>query len=269
MSALGSGLVLDAVRVGYRSNRRRPRRGPDHVVVDGIAAEARPGEVTAVIGPNGAGKSTLLRTVLGLQPALAGAITLAGSDLSELSPRDRARRSAVVLTDRVEAGLLTGREVAELGRHPHHGLVAGRLSAAENDLIETTLDRMHAADLADERFAELSDGQRQRLLLTRALVQEPELLVLDEPSAYLDVGARVDLLALLAEVATERRIVVLVSTHEVELSLRMADRIFLIDRHRLTSGRPPALVEDGSIAAVFGTVRTRFDAATGTFVLRT
>ena len=263
-----AGLNLNGVRVGYRSPLRWPRRGPDRVVLDNIDATAAVGEVTAVIGPNGAGKSTLLRSLLGLQQALAGRVELSGRDLLGLSPGERARRSAVVLTDRVEAGLLTGREVAELGRHPHHGLVAGRISRSEAMLVEETLARMHATELARDRFAELSDGQRQRILLARALIQQPELLVLDEPSAYLDVGARVELLALLGEIARERGIVVLISTHEVELALRMADQLFLLDRGRLRSGAPAGLIADGSIGAVFGTTRTRFDPASRSFVLR-
>lgn len=237
-------------------------------ILDGCDLHCAEGELVGIIGPNGAGKSTLLRSLLGLQPPLAGRIELSGLDLLGLSPGERARRSAVVLTDRIEAGLLTGREVAELGRHPHHRLVAGRLSRAEAMLVEETLERMHAAELARKKFAELSDGQRQRILLARALVQQPELLVLDEPSAYLDVGARVELLALLGEVAQERGIVVLISTHEVELALRMADQLFLLDRGRLRFGTPATLIIDGSIGAVFGTRRTRFDPTSRSFVLR-
>lgn len=265
---VSSGLTLTGVRVGYRSPRRWPQPATERVVLEDVRATAAAGELTAVIGPNGAGKSTLLRSLLGLQPLLAGRIELSGLDLLGLRVGERARRSAVVLTDRIEAGLLTGREVAELGRHPHHGLIAGRLSRAEADLIDQTLDRMGASELAGQRFTELSDGQRQRILLARALVQQPELLVLDEPSAYLDVGARVELMALLSEVATERGIIVLISTHEVELALRMADRLFLLDHGRLRSGPPDVLIADGSIGAVFGTERTRFDQTSRSFVLR-
>ncbi len=281
-------LTLTEVAVGYSSRRSSSRRsssrrsssrgpstppggngsGSDRLVLTGVDAVAPAGMVTAVIGPNGAGKSTLLRSLLGLQPLLAGSVTLAGRDLLALSPRDRARASAVVLTDRVEVGLLTGRQVAELGRYPAHGLLAGRLGQAERTLVETTLERLGATDLAGARFAELSDGQRQRILLARALVSEPELLVLDEPSAYLDVGARVDLMALLAEVAVERGIVVLVSTHEVELALRLAERVFLVHAGRLRAGTPAELIGDGAVGATFDTERSRFDPASGSFVLR-
>ncbi|QDP95508.1 ABC transporter ATP-binding protein [Microlunatus elymi] len=269
----GAGLRLDDLRVGYRHTRRWPASEPDRVIVDGITAEAPAGRVTAVLGPNGAGKSTLLRTVAGLQPALGGAIMLRGAagvdhDLLRLSPRDRARRTAVVLTERVDVGLLTGREVVELGRHPYLGLVS-RLTDRDHRLIAEVLADLQATDLAEQRFAELSDGQRQRLLLARALVTEPELLILDEPSAFLDVGARVDLMALLDRLARQRSITVLVSTHEVELALRMAHQLWLIDDHRLITGTPSTLIDNGRIGTVFGTPHAVFDPATRTFGVRT
>lgn len=262
-----AGLTLTDVAVGYRH-----RRG-DRVIVDEVEAVAPAGRVTAVLGPNGAGKSTLIRSIVGLQPLLRGTVTLTGadgrqSDLLHLSPRERARRTAVVLTEWIDAGLLTGREVVELGRHPYLGLV-GRLTDHDRQLIGAILADLQAADLARERFAELSDGQRQRLLLARALVSEPELLVLDEPSAFLDVGARVDLMALLGRIARDRRITVLLSTHEVELALRMADRLWLIHDHRISSADPQTMITDGRIARVFGTRHAVFDPASGTFGVRT
>jgi iron complex transport system ATP-binding protein len=259
-------LTLTGVAAGYR------HRGRDRVIVDEVEAVAPAGAVTALLGPNGAGKSTLLRSLVGLQPLLRGGVTLTDArgqdtELLQLSPRERARRTAVVLTERVDAGLLTGREVVELGRHPYLGLI-GRLTDRDRFLVGETLAELQAGDLAGERFAELSDGQRQRLLLARALVGEPELLVLDEPSAFLDVGARVDLMALLGRIARDRGITVLLSTHEVELALRMADRLWLIQDHRITVGAPAAMVADGRIARVFGTRHAVFDAASGTFRVR-
>jgi iron complex transport system ATP-binding protein len=260
-----TGLTLHGVTAGYRHRRTaRP------IVLD-VEASAPAGQVTALLGPNGAGKSTLLRSIVGLQPLLGGDVRLSDGagdhDLLAMSPRERARRTAVVLTERIEAGLLTGREVVELGRHPYLGLV-GRLTDRDRQLISTVLADLHATDLAGERFTELSDGQRQRLLLARALVAEPDLLVLDEPSAFLDVGARVDLMTLLGRMAKQRLITVLLSTHEVELALRMADQLWLIDDHRVITGTPEKLVADGLVGRVFGTDHAVFDPATGTFRVR-
>lgn len=282
-------LDLRQLSVGYRHTRRWPFTGADRPVVTGIAATALGGEVTALLGPNGAGKSTLLRSVAGLQPALGGQVLwvdrdVRAHDLLRMAPRQRARRIAVVLTERVDAGLLTGREVVELGRHPHLGLL-GRLSEPDHLMIDRVLADLHADDLAGRRFTELSDGQRQRLLLARALVAEPDLLVLDEPSAFLDVGARVDLMALLARIARERMIPVLMSTHEVELALRLADRLWLIHGsgtgpdagppeagmragRELTSGTGAELTASGLIGRVFGTEHAVFDPASKTFGVR-
>lgn len=275
LSPGGSRLVLTDLRAGYRQTGRRApqlRRIPDRVVVDGVTAAARAGEVTALLGPNGAGKSTLLRSVAGLQPLLAGQVWWrdragADHDLLKLPARERARRTAVVLTERVDAGLLTGREVVELGRHPYLSLV-GRLTDRDRRLIDRVLDELQASEPAGQRFVELSDGQRQRLLLARALVSEPDVLILDEPSAFLDVGARVDLMALLHRLARERMITVLISTHEVELALRMADRFWLIHDHQLTSGTAGELIDTGLISGVFGTAHAVFDPQTRTFGVR-
>jgi iron complex transport system ATP-binding protein len=237
-----------------------------------VDAAARAGELTALLGTNGAGKSTLLRSITGLQPLLSGRVKLIGNDASEyglheLDARERARRVAVTLTERIDAGLLTGREVTELGRHPYQGLVS-TLSGPEQRLIDETLAVLQAGDFADQRFAELSDGQRQRIAIARALVTEPDVLVLDEPSAFLDVGARIELMGLLRSIAQNRMITVLVSTHEVELALQLADQLWLIRDRGVVTGDVPGLIAGGDISAVFATEHTGFDPRTRTFRLR-
>src|SRR5690606_35778635 len=180
-------LRLRGVAVGYRRplTRLPGRLGGPAVVADDIDVAARSGGVTALLGPNGAGKSTLLRSILGLQPLLAGSATLDDEPIGRMPPRLRARRISVVLTDRVDAGLLTAREVAQLGRYPHSRLT-GWLTGRERTVVDSVLHRLGAHTWAHRRFAELSDGQRQRILLARALVTEPELLILDEPTSFLD-----------------------------------------------------------------------------------
>ncbi|MDH6283367.1 ABC transporter ATP-binding protein [Prescottella agglutinans] len=253
-------LVLDGVTVGYSG------RPPREVLAD-LNLTAHAGQVTALLGPNGAGKSTLLRSVAGLQRVLGGTVRLDGADVTALPPAQRAKRIAVVLTDRVDAGLLTGGEVAALGRLPHQGF-ASRLSAAEKQLIADSLERMGAAHLADVRLHEMSDGQRQRVLIARALVQQPSLLVLDEPSAFLDVAARVELLALLAEIADDAGITVLLSTHDVELVLRTSQHVWLAAGDgSVVDGTPATLVESGAIRRAFDSQRVRFDSAAGIFRL--
>ncbi|CAM2781061.1 ABC transporter ATP-binding protein [Prescottella defluvii] len=253
-------LVLDGVTVGY------PGRPPREVLTD-LHLTAHSGQVTALLGPNGAGKSTLLRSVAGLQRIIRGSVRLDDTDITTLTPAERARRVAVVLTDRVDGGLLTGGEVAALGRLPHQGF-ASRLSAAERRLIAESLDRMGATDLADVRLHEMSDGQRQRVLIARALVQQPALLVLDEPSAFLDVAARVELLVLLEEIATDAGITVLLSTHDVELVLRTAQHVWLAAGDgTVVDGTPSTLIDSGAIRRAFDSRRVHFDPADGIFRL--
>jgi iron complex transport system ATP-binding protein len=257
-----TGLDVLGADVGYR------RRRATTTVLAGVTLRAAPGELTALLGPNGAGKSTLLRTIAGLQPPLAGAIRLGGADLVALAPEQRARRVAVVLTERVEAGLLTAWELAALGRHPHTG-PRGALRAADRAAVRAALVSVGAEHLAARPVGELSDGERQRVLIARALAQRPQLLLLDEPTAFLDAPSRVSVTGLLRRLARERHIVVVTSTHDVDLALRVADHGWLLDRERrLRAGSPAELVARGAVGAAFDSAELRFDAAAGTFVMR-
>ncbi|MBS9533924.1 (2Fe-2S)-binding protein [Mycobacterium sp. M1] len=256
------GIELRAVSIGYRHRRRTV------TVATGLTALARRGELTVLLGPNGAGKSTLIRTLAGLQPALDGTVRLGGTDLTRLTAVDRARRVAVVLTDRVEAGLLSARELVGLGRIPHLGL-SGRLGGDDAAVVDWALDAVGAQQLAGRPAAELSDGERQRVLTARALAQQPELLVLDEPTAFLDVAARADLLGLLRRLAREQQLAVLLSTHDLELALRLADRVWLLDpAGGLTDAVGEELMLSGRIGALFDGDTVRFDATGGVFTCR-
>lgn len=259
-------LDLADVTVGYRTRRAlRPRT--TQTVVSGIDAAARGGELTVLLGPNGSGKSTLLRTVCGLQPALHGSITLSGNDIRTMSADDSARAIAVVLTDRVDPGMLSARELAGLGRTPHLGL-GGRMNARDHAVVAWALDAVGATHLAERPASELSDGERQRVLTARALAQEPTLLVLDEPTAFLDVSSRVALVELMRQAAREHGLAVVMSTHDLELALRVADHVWLVDRAgRLFTGTPERLALDGSIGAVFDSQSLRFDVGSGVFTL--
>lgn len=257
-----TGLAIAGLDVGYRARRRT------RTVLQGLCAKACRGALTALVGPNGVGKSTLLRTVAGLQPALAGRVWLDGADLLAIPAPQRARRLAVVLTARVEVGLLTARELVALGRYPHTG-AAGILQPADVAAVADAIAAVGAVPLADRPVGELSDGERQRVLTARALAQQPDLLLLDEPSAFLDVSARVALLAMLRRLAHERGLCVVVSTHDLELVLRLADQLWLLDHEGVLHTGPPAhLIAEGEIGRVFDTDDLAFDAASGTFAVR-
>lgn len=248
--------------VGYRNRRR------DTVVADRLTARARRGELTVLLGPNGCGKSTLIRTLCGLQRSLAGRVILDGTELTALAGDERARRVGVVLTERVDPGLLSARELAGLGRIPHLGL-GGRMRPRDHAVVDWALTAVGAAPLADRPAAQLSDGERQRVLTARALAQQPGLLVLDEPTAFLDVSARAGLVELLHRLARDQDLTVLMSTHDLELALQVADRVWLMTPDgRLLDAAPEELMLAGHIGAVFDGDTLRFDPGSGVFVLR-
>lgn len=239
-------LRCEALSVGYRRRRR------DLPVLPPVTASVAAGTLVTLLGPNGTGKSTLLRTVAGLQRALCGSIEIEGRPLRHYHATDLARVVGVVLSEPVAVGALSGRQMVGLGRYAHTGW-NGRLRQSDEAAIDRALASAGAAHLADRDCRELSDGERQRLNLARVLAQEPTLIVLDEPTAYLDVSARRELMILLHRLTRERSISVVASTHDLDLALRHADTVWLIDRSgMLQSGTPEDLVVDGAVAASFG-----------------
>lgn len=262
-----TGVELRDLTIGYA--RRRAFRGRTVTeIASKVNAVARRGELTALVGPNGAGKSTLLRTLCGLQAPLGGQVFVDGEDLATVRPADLATRISVVLTERIDPGLLTVRELVALGRTPHLPASA-RLSPEDRAAVDQALEAVGATRLASRQFSELSDGQRQRSLTARALAQDPSMLVLDEPTSFLDVPSRVELVDVLGRLAREQNLAVVMSTHELELALRVADRMWLLGTDRtLTCDTPAALAESGRIGAAFDRGRMRFDSRTMVFDLK-
>lgn len=258
--------ILEAtdLQAGYRNGRR------DRVtIVHDVTARLLPGRLVCLLGPNGAGKSTLLRTLVGSQDPLDGDIALTGRSLRTISARERAQRLSVVLTDRIDVGYLTARELVAIGRTPRVGWFS-RLGDDDRDMVDRVLDICGADDLADRQVHQLSDGERQRVMIARALAQEPEVLVLDEPTAFLDLTRRVELLALLRHLTDDHGLAVLMSTHELELALRHADQIWLVHPDgRFSAGTPEDLVFAGEIESAYATNGVLFDDHRGTFVADT
>ena len=248
-----TGLVLRDLTIGYRGRRGR-------TVAAELTATAETGRLTSLIGPNGAGKSTLLRTVCGLQPPLAGGVELAdGTPVASLRATALARRVAVVTTDTVDPGRLTASEVVALGRTPYLS-PTGRLSETDRAATHAALDAVRGTHLADRPFHDLSDGERQRVLAGRALAQEPELLVLDEPTSHLDAPSRVEFLDLLQSLARDQDIAVLMSSHELELVMRLSDQVWLLRTDgTMVTGTPAEVASSGAVSAAFDRGRLHFD----------
>jgi len=211
-----------------------------------------------LLGPNGIGKSTLLRTLARMQPALWGSIELGGSDLRSITDIALARRLGVVLTERVVVESLPVRRIVELGRYPHSGWF-GRITDRDRAAVDWAIDAVGARHLAARDFNRLSDGERQRVMIARALAQEPVLLVLDEPTAFLDVPSRVELMGLLRRLTREGPLAVVVSTHDLELALRTADVIWLVmPGGELATGAPEDVVLTGALGQAFEGRHIRF-----------
>ena len=257
MSAL---LAARGLAVGYA-----PRRRPPVEVATGIDVELHRGELVCLLGPNGAGKSTLMRTLAGLQRPLAGAVDFDGGDLHRLHEDERARLLGLVLTERVAAGNLSAYALVALGRYPYTGW-DGRLSEADEEVVRWALGAVGAEDLAARSVDELSDGERQKVMVARALAQEPALLLLDEPTAFLDLPRRVEIMQLLRRLAYDTGRAVLLSTHDLDLALRCADRLWLLPAGGpLETGAPEDLVLSGALQDAFAGVE--FEPETGSFRL--
>jgi iron complex transport system ATP-binding protein len=233
-------LRVEALDFGY----------PGRPVLRGVDFAARAGEIIALCGPNGAGKSTLLRVILGLLPARAGRVLLAGDAVSALPRREIARRAALLMQDSPLDLPLSAREVVALGRLPHLRRFQAE-GADDSAAIDAALDLTDTRSFADRLVTELSGGERHRVQLARALAQETPLLLLDEPTASLDVAHQLQALRLLRAVAARGR-TVLVALHDLSLAARSCDRILLLGDGQLQAdGRPVDVLTEANLARLF------------------
>jgi len=252
-------LNADELGIGYGGKKR------DHWVAKGLNLELPAGCLVCLLGPNGAGKSTLLRTLAGMQPPLAGGVEIGGESFATLSSRERARRVSVVLTDTLPTGMLTAYALVALGRHPYSGWL-GRLTAKDHERIEWAIQAVGAEDLAGRQVYELSDGERQKVSVARALAQEARVMLLDEPTAYLDLPRRVELMGLLRELAHRESMGILLSTHDLDVALRFADRLWLMEADgSVLEGVPEDLALSGDFARIFASERVDWDVELGSF----
>lgn len=254
--------------VGYPLRKRGAPAA--RVILERVNAELRPGELVCLAGPNGAGKSTLLCALCGLQAPLGGRVLLLGQDLRRLSAGAIARHLSLVLTERVDVGNLTVFDLALLGRHPFTNWL-GQAAPEDESIAWESLRAVGIEHLAQRSLRELSDGERQKALLARALAQQPRILLLDEPTAFLDLPHRIQMLHLLRRLAqaAPRRAVAL-STHDLDLALRVADVIWLLPGDGLLHiGAPEDLVLSGVFDSAFSRHDVRFEPAAGVFQQQT
>lgn len=245
---------------GYRRGRRR------RVVSAALDGSLPPASLTALAGTNGTGKSTLLRTLAGLQPPLGGEVCWMGRPLSAYTPAELARTVAVVLTERPAGEGLTAYDVAAMGRMPHTGF-GGRLSAHDRAVVDEALREAGCEALARRRIDSLSDGERARVMVAKALAQQTPVILLDEPTAFLDFPGRVAMLGLLRRLAARHGKTILLSTHDLELTFSAVGRLWLLSPEGLFQGTPRRLADDGIIERLFGAGGIRFDSGAMRFTL--
>ena len=231
------------------------------VVVAGAEISVRRGEILVLIGPNGAGKSTVLKTIAGQLEPIAGTVYIEGSERSSLALPDIAKKQAVMLTDRRPAEKMSCEEVVSLGRYPYTGRL-GILSEEDKRIVRDTMDLVHVTELAGRDYNAISDGQRQRVLLARAICQEPEIMILDEPTSYLDIRHKLEFIDILRSLVKERGIAVIMSMHELELAYITADEVLCIDAEGGIglSGTPAEVFGDKRLSALYGLEEGRLSA---------
>ncbi len=249
-------LSLDSLTVGYKGVP----------LISDITLSLAKGEVLTLIGPNGSGKSTILKSMTRQLALISGTVYIDSRNMSVLSGKDIATKLAVVLTERIRPELMTCRELVSAGRYPYTGGF-GLLTAHDKEIVERSLERVHALDIADKDVTEISDGQRQRILLARAICQEPEIIVLDEPTSFLDIRHKTELLEILSGMA-KQGITVVMSLHEIDLAERISDKIVCVKGEHIAGyGTPSEIFTDENISRLYEIERGRFNALIGSVEL--
>jgi iron complex transport system ATP-binding protein len=253
-------LHTSGLEIGYQAGKNKTK-----VIAGPLDLELHAGQLICLLGPNGCGKSTLLRTISGLQHPLKGEIILDGKDLKKLKPAQVAKKISLVLTDNMRSGNLDVYSLISLGRYPYSGWL-GILTAQDKQIIDQAIKATHTEAFLNRKMDSLSDGECQKVMLARAMAQDTPLIILDEPTAHLDLPSRIQLMRLLHQLAKETNKAILLSTHELDLALQVADQIWLMSNGgHLDAGLPEELVLNGSFQHAFDKDGIAFDAATGTF----
>lgn len=255
---MGTILEIENLKIGYARSGK--------VLLSDLIVSVPAGQLISLLGLNGSGKTTLLRTLAGQLPPLAGELRFNGH--ARPSPLERAMLMAMVGTDRQVPALMLAYDLVALGRSPYTGLL-GRLSKEDHRQVQRALAHTGASALAQRRMGDLSDGEKQKVLLARAIAQDTDMILLDEPNTYLDLKNRVMIFQQLLRLKEEMGKTILLSTHDLQLALELSDTIWLLDgMGKLHKGSPAELVEAGIIAQVFEDSHIAFNAQTRTFTLK-
>jgi iron complex transport system ATP-binding protein len=233
-------IQINDLSIGYPQGR-----GKQKFIKEQISQQLYAGELTCLLGANGTGKSTLLRTLSGSQPSLKGEIIVNGRLLQSYSDNERARLIGLVLTDKTNVGGISVFDLVALGRHPYTGFF-GRLRKYDRKVVMASMKKVGILHQSDSYVSELSDGERQKAMIAKALAQECPVIILDEPTAFLDVNSRIETMLLLRELAEKEQKSILLSTHDIESAIRMGSRFWLMSQDKpFLSGKPEELILSG------------------------
>ena len=203
-----------------------------------ITLKVRKGEILVLIGPNGAGKSTILKNIIREMQPISGGIYIKGKNVKDFTSKQYAKTMSVVLTEKIKTEMMTCRDVVAMGRYPYTNYF-GKLTKEDEQIVTESLEKVSAMDIAEKDFSQISDGQRQRIMLARAVCQKPEIIVLDEPTSFLDIRHKIELLDILLEMAVKDKVTVIVSLHEIELAAKIADYVMCVGGNgTIEFGRP-------------------------------
>ena len=221
-------------------------------LIKNIKISLKKGEILTLIGPNGAGKTTILRSIIKQLKPLGGVVVLDGKETEQISGKELSRKLSVVLTERVRPEMMTCKEVVATGRYPYTGKF-GVLSKEDWKLVDEAMELVHIHELADRDFSKTSDGQKQRVMLARAICQQPDIIILDEPTSFLDIRYKLEFLSILQKLCREKALTVILSLHELELAEKISDRILCVNGRAVDRiGTPEEVMTDGYITQLYG-----------------
>lgn len=250
------------ISIGYRKTKHKAGAA----LYNDLSFDLYKGELVCLLGANGAGKSTLLRTISASQPTLRGDIYLQGKNISDYSEKELSQALGLVLTDKTATGGLLVRELVELGRYPYTGFF-GQLRSEDKEIVQKAMEDVGISHKWNSYVAELSDGERQKVMIAKALSQECPIVLLDEPTAFLDIQSRIEIMNLLQNLAMNQGKTILLSTHDIDLALLLADRLWLLSRDKgLVSGVTEDIVLSGALDRFFKGENIVFNKDTGNFL---
>ncbi len=254
-------LTIQNLKIGYSSKKKT------EIILDGIDITLKKGTFVCLLGKNGIGKSTLLRTISRVQPKLNGTIQIDGKNLESYTAINLSKKIGLVLTEKLPESNLTVFELIALGRQPYTNWV-GTLSKIDIEKVNEAMQLTNISHLSQKKYYELSDGQLQKVLISRALAQDTNIIILDEPTAHLDVQYKMETFRLLKKLASKLNKTIIVSTHEIHLALQSANELWLMIADKIITGNPQELIENGELDRLFTSESIYFDNQKQQFILK-